>query len=88
MGYGDIDDSKRLHQVLAQPALFLENQPDFIRFLKKTGRKIISRKFFAVKDELFTAGFLVVGVFNANMEVFSPEIFMNFQILLAFGNSR
>jgi len=68
----------------ALAARMLKGKHNFVRFFQKAGRDMVSGQFFSVKHKLFAARFFFAGVFNADMQVFSPEFFFYFKVFPAF----
>ena len=66
----------------------LQCQENFVFFFEQSFRYIIIRKFFPVQAHAPAAGFPVIRILDPDMEMFSPEIFVNFEGIPALGDSR
>ena len=66
----------------------LQCQENFVFFFEQSFRYIIIRKFFPVQAHAPAAGFPVIRILDPDMEMFPPEIFVNFKGIPALGDSR
>ena len=66
----------------------LQCQENFVFFFEQSFRYIIIRKFFPVQAHAPAAGFPVIRILDPDMEMFPPEIFVNFEGIPALGDSR
>ena len=66
----------------------LQRQENFIFFFEQSFRYIIIRKLFPVQAHAPASGFPVLRIFDPDMEMFSPEIFVNFKGIPARWDRR